>query len=604
MSETTRRWAGWAGVAAGAVYLGWRLVATTSGTSPVAFALLWLVEAAAVVRLGVEVLLGAGPSGVAPSPHDPPSPAPTPGQPGQVDVVVVADDEPVSEVRAALLAARLVEGRGAVSLALRERRPDLDALCSRLEIEVHTGGGSTARAVRAAAGVGDAPFVAVVPADTVVLPDLMTMAAPALADPGVGVVVTRVEITNADNPIDHGGYGAEQIRDSLWSPRLDAAAALPWWPGPGVVRRQAWETIEPDRLPDICRGVTLAAGLDLRSRGWRIRFEPTPGARRLADWDDRRHLHRHARDLHEGLVVTVHPALRAARRGVPRLERLALAAAWAGPIAVLRLAVIVGLAVAVAGTSASPVGGPTTFVAAFWAVRVAAMTGARAALLAPVGWRAWVAGDIRRGATDLCCAVTALRLRPLDASLTDTPPGFVGRRLLGLVCAAGGAVAAVAIGLGLVRTDHSDLVLFGAVTAGGWLVGAVVQARAALRLRQERRSFRTFGELPVVAAVGGRDIRVIGVSPFGLDIVSSTPLRRGAKLHLVVDLPRADGTTVRFATPGVVRRVSSGPEGHVAYVRFAHLDDEHADLVAEYCAVVAGMAAMRRRGAGRDAVAT
>ncbi|RMH86203.1 MAG: hypothetical protein D6683_00810 [Actinomyces sp.] len=86
--------------------------------------------------------------------------------------------------------------------------------------------------------------------------------------------------------------------------------------------------------------------------------------------------------------------------------------------------------------------------------------------------------------------------------------------------------------------------------------------------------------------------------------MSSTPLRRGAKLRLVVDLPRADGSTVRFATPGVVRRVSSGPDGHVAYVRFAHLDDEHADLVAEYCAVVAGMAAMKRRVTRQDAVAT
>ncbi len=605
MTRRGVRVAAWSGVALGATYLIWRPLGTLSGASPLLFTAVWLVEALAVVRLAVEVVLLVGPrAGPAPGgTADEGNPPPDPDEP-VVDVVVLAVDEPVSEIRACLLAARLVAGRGEVLLAGSHERPEVAELCRRLSVPRHVAGGSLVTALGAALDAGRAPFVALVPADTVLLPDAMELARDRFDDPGVGVVLPDVEATNADNPIDHVGYGDHQVRRALVAPRLDAADALPWWPGPGIVRRRVLEEVDLGAVPACTTGVTVGLGMLVRAAGWRIRRLPTVTARRLADWDDRRQLHRQARDLHERLVALAHPALRSARGRLSRLERIAHLSAWVRPVAALRLVPITAVLVVVSFTSAVPITGSAGVVAAAWSGRVLSTFLARRLLLAPVGWRSWVAGDLRRGATDLDVALRAARLRALDVDVTDTPPGFHGRRVLAGVVVVASLVGGVGIGLGLVRTHQSDLVTFGALATAAWLVGAVVQARAALRLRQERRTFRTFGELPVLAAAGGTGLRVVGVSPFGLDVVSATPLRRGAKVRLALELPTVDGGSTRFETPGVVRRCSSGAGGHVAYVRFAQLDDDHADRIAEYCAVVAGLEAVRPRdGADRHATA-
>ena len=93
---------------------------------------------------------------------------------------------------------------------------------------------------------------------------------------------------------------------------------------------------------------------------------------------------------------------------------------------------------------------------------------------------------------------------------------------------------------------------------------------------------------------------VVGVSPFGIDVLSRVPLRVGQRVHIAFELPRADGSSLRFDCPTAVKRVEPHGNHHSAYLRFAQLSDTEVDLITEYCAVVAGTRQLRDPDASAD----
>ena len=566
----------------GGAYLAWRLLFTWQGADPLLFAILLAAEAFGIVRFAGETSLYG--------PTRPATRTPVLGIAPDADVVVMVTDEPASEVRAAVLSARLVHGYRSVLVVDRDDRLDVRELAERLGIERVVGGpgADLGDLVDEAITRGGSLFALLVPADVVVMPDVLEVVAPVFDEPNVGVVVCRVENTNAAHDTDFGGYGEDLVRDTLLLDRLDTAGELPWWAPMAVVRRSA--LAEAGGMGTGRRGVTLETGVRLQAAGWRITDVPVVAARRLAPWTDDRHLHRWARSLHERLALLVD---RDAPLWGPHSSRLGrrvhlMAAVTAGR-AVQRIALL-GVLLATLFGGGLPVAAPASVFALAWGASTVASVAVRWALLRPIGFTPWIVGDLRLLTTDLVVAARALRGRELG-DLTDPAPGRKARSVV-LAGLQFGLIAVIGLfGTGIVRPAHGDVVTLACLGAAAWLWVMALLARSGLRVGQQRQGFRTREELDVVLA--DAVIRVVGLSPFGIDVRTARPLHEGERVRVRLALPQVDGSTYQFDTSTTVRRCRAAGEGYESYLRFEVLADEVADRVTEYGAVVAGHAALR-----------
>jgi len=567
----------------GLAYLGWRLAFTWDGANPVLFFLLIAAEVFGMFRLWMEVsLLGD---------LRPANRTPETGIAPDADVVVIVVDEPASEVRAAVLSARLIRGYGKLVIVDRDDRFDVAELARRLDIDRVAGSydSDLGELIDTALGRCESLLTLLVPADVVVLPDILEVTSCAFAEPEVGVVVCRVEDTNAANAVDFGGYGEHRLRDTLMLDKLEKNGALPWWSGMAVVRRAAVRNV--GGMAHGRFGVTMSTGVRLQDDGWKITDVPVVVARRLAPWTDDRHLHRWARDLHERLAVLVDPE--APRRGqhATRISRRVYRLADIHVGRAIQRLVLIGVLFATIYTSSLPLVADPVFLIALWGTWMSSSVLLRRRATRSLGFAPWITNDLRLLTTDLAVAMRALPGRELKSELIEPAPGRKARSVLLLGLQVVLAATMAAFGMGILRPSHGDFATMVTLALSGWLWVMTLQARSALKLRQVRQSFRSFEQLDVFASES--KMAVIGVSPFGVDVVSAAPLRVGQKVRLAFGLPQADGSTVRLACSTVVRRATRDGEHHVGYLRFALLDDEQMDRITEYLSVVSGHRMLR-----------
>ena len=570
-------------LATGVVYLTWRLIFTWEGANPVMFFLLLAAEGFGFLRLHMETsLLGA---------VRPPVRVPEKSMAPDGDVIVVVTDEPASEVHAAVLSARLISGYHNLRIVDRDDRPDVAALANRLGLARIAGGYDADLGVLIDRAMEDCTslFSLLMPADVVVMPDILEVTAGAFTDPEVAVVACRVENVNAVHAVDFGGYGAHRRRDELMVAKLDDAGALPWWPGMSVVRRSAIQEI--DGMSRGRQGVTLSTGVRLQAVGWKITDVPVILGRRLAPWNDDHHLHRWARELHERLSVLVDKEAPRRNEYATRLGRRVYRAADLLIGRSIQRVVLIGLLFAVLFSSSLPLVADPRILVPLWASWQLSSLLYRFDAQRPIGFTNWITSDLRLLATDFRVAARALPGRPLGLDLVDPAPGRRARTVILVGLQVLLAISVSLFGLGLVRPSHGDFATLASLAMAGWLWVMTMQARSALRLRQRRRSFRSYEELEVLASDG--KMGVIGVSPFGVDVESTRPLREGETVRLAFALPQADGSSLRFDCPTAVRRSTQEGNRHVAYLRFAQLSDDEVDRITEYCAVVAGVHALR-----------
>lgn len=572
-----------AAIGTGVVYLTWRLLFTWEGANPVMFFLLLAAEAFGFVRLLMETSLLGEPQAAERNPDKTLAP--------DGDVIVVVTDEPTSEVRAAVLSARLISGYHNLRIVDRDDRPDVAQLAQRLGLTRIVGGfnADLGELIDKAMDECTSLFSLLMPADVVVLPDILEVTAAAFDDPEVAVVACRVENSNAMHSIDYGGYGEHRRRDELMLAKLDGEGALPWWPGMAVVRRSAIREI--DGMSRGHQGVTLATGVRLQAVGWRITDVPVVVARRLAPWSDDRHLHRWARDLHERLALLVDKEAPRRNEHATRLRRRVYRAADLHVGRSIQRLLLIGLLFAALFSSSLPLVADPLPLIGLWGAWQLSSVLYRRSVQSPIGFTNWMANDLRLLATDLQVAFRALPGRPLDIDLVDPAPGRLTRRifLVGLQVTLG--LSLTVFGTGILRPSHGDFATFATLTVTAWLWAMSFQARSALKLRQVRQNFRSSDELEVLAGDG--ELAVIGVSPFGLDVVSSTPFEVGQNVRLSFALPQADGSFLPFDCPTAVRRTSRNGHQHLGYLRFAQLSDAEVDQITEFCAVVAGVSELR-----------
>jgi len=559
-------------------YLFARIVFTWHGSNPALFVLLLMAETFGMWRLWVEISLIGRSRPETRTPDTGPSPS--------ADAVVVVTDEPGSEVRAAVLSARLLEGVSKVWVVDRDDRRDVAELARRLSIRRVAGkpGCDLGPLVDKALSECASHLVVLIPADVVVLPDLVSASATSFADPLVAVVTCRVENANASNKVDHGGYGIKRIRDRLTVPKLDALKALPWFPGLAVVRREA--VLECGGTRKGRSGWTLDAGLQLQRAGFRITEAPVVVARRLASWTDDRQVHRWARDLHERLALLRDSSRKQRAEVRPRLARLAYTSVRIHKFQPLQRLVLIGVLFATMYTSSLPLRGDVAPLFLLWGAWHVSSNLLRWAATREVGFTPWIIGDLRLMSTNLVVSWRVARGVDTETELVDRAPGRRSRTIVFAMLQLSLVGTIVVFGSGILRTAHGDFVTIAALWLALWLLVVSVQARSALRLRQIRQSFRTFEELPVIGL--GSKMAVIGVSPLGIDVVSRAPMKVGDTQRIAFALPQGGGESVRFETSSVVRRSSREGRYYMSYLRFGHLSDIEFDQITVYCSVVAG----------------
>lgn len=149
------------------------------------FFLLLAAEAFGFLRLLIETSLLGEPRALVRTPEKTMAP--------DGDVIVIVTDEPTSEVRAAVLSARLISGYNNLRIVDRDNRPDVAELAGRLGLTRIAGGfeadlgGLIDRAMDECTSL----FSLLMPADVVVLPDILEVTASAFEDPEVAVVSCR-----------------------------------------------------------------------------------------------------------------------------------------------------------------------------------------------------------------------------------------------------------------------------------------------------------------------------------------------------------------------------------------------------------------------------
>ena len=403
-------------LATGVVYLTWRLAFTSDGANPVMFFLLLAAEAFGLLRLQMETsLLGD---------IRPDNRTPEKTMAPDADVIVVVTDEPASEVRAAVLSARLIQGYTNLRIVDRDDRTDVADLASRLGLLRVVGGfeadlgGLIDKAVEQCTSL----YALIMPADVVVMPDILEVSAGAFDDSEVGVVVSRIENANAMNAVD---YGEHRRCDELMVAKLDEAGALPWWPGMAVIRRSAIREI--GGMSAGREGVTMATGVRLQAAGWRTTDVPVV-ARRLAPWNDDRHLHRWARDLHERLAVLVDKDAPLRNDNATRLSRRVYRVADLHFGRSIQRLVLIGILFSVMFTSSLPMTANPGLLILLWGAWQGSSLAYRRSAQAPVGFQSWMSNDLRLLTTDLVVARRALPARhraggprPGRAVETDLP---------------------------------------------------------------------------------------------------------------------------------------------------------------------------------------
>ena len=329
----------------------------------------------------------------------------------------------------------------------------------------------------------------------------------------------------------------------------------------------------------------------MQAEGWRIVDVPVMVARRLAPWNDDRHLHRWARVLHERIGVLVddeaprrNPYATRTSRRVYRLADLYVARS------IQRLTLIAVL-LATMYTSALPMTADPYLLVPLWLGWQGMSLAARWVALRPVGFAPWIVNDLRLLTTSLVVAWRAMRRAPLGNDLAEPAPGRRARTalLVGLQVVFGFTV--VVFATGLARPAHGDFATLVTLGLAAWMLAVTVKARAGLWDRQVRQSYRTFEELEVDTTAG--HLGVIGVSPFGLDVVSAKKLKLNARVRIEFGLPQLDGSVAPIEVSTVVMRSACDGDHAIAYLRFHQLDDQRMDRITEYVAAVAGHRALR-----------
>jgi hypothetical protein len=351
--------------------------------------------------------------------------------------------------------------------------------------------------------------------------------------------------------------------------------ALPSWGGAVLVRRDALMACGGFASADHLTLTSTAARL--RSIGATIAHTSHVVARRLAPGSVSAAQHRYARDVHQRL-----------RRLIvgPRqsMRTLSGVAEWSAIVAPLRAAQRVALLVviwAVLLGSVVPINASGAVLLAAFSVRVGAGLAARYLATRGRGFEPWLLNDLRVLPADLAVGLHAFDAGWFPPPRTARPPGSGASRFVPRALQAFTSLTIMAAVSGFVRVAPGVRGLV-AIAGGIVFLTASNLARRELRRTQFRLWYRADVDL---VAFDDPTVRVVGLSPFGFDVLCSAPLEVGASFAVTTAIAHPGIGDIDVRLHGLVQRAGPVDEGWAAYVKFDGIDDTTEDAVLEFLAV-------------------
>jgi hypothetical protein len=260
------------GLASTGAYLGWR-VATLPSQPPI-----WLVALAIVVEvagfIGSGILTWAMWHGTEPATSSD-APARRPygdPDPGQMDVVVRVDQQPIHHVRATMLSLRSMQTGRQVVVDLGAR-PEIASIAAEFGAVYAATDLEDLNGLKTCKAASETPFFLLLDAGDVPSPSAVNSLLPLMADDSVAVVIGRSLMAD-DDSAEHGPNGLHELnfeRETL-NPALGARGAAIFTDSGALIRRAAVDAVEVgDEEP-----VEAQAhwSVDLMTEGWRVVTAP------------------------------------------------------------------------------------------------------------------------------------------------------------------------------------------------------------------------------------------------------------------------------------------------------------------------------------------
>ena len=332
--ERLIRWSAWLALAWSCGYLAYRATSTLGGVAPIAGTLFFVAEVLGVVVFALRVRsASATPLGDADL-VDAPRPS--------VTAVIDATGASIDELRTTLVACRRLAGLDRTIVVdtggsrwLRTTVERFDAIVFDPDVDVGT-----------ALCEADSPWVLVLEAGDVPLPDLLQHAAAVCSSPDVGIVQVGAEEADPSSyEHDPGGrWSLNPFQNQVVRPSLAARGSIPWYgDGPALVR------------PDAVRGAadrssTVTLGIHAIETGYRVTMIPRTLARVQGP-----------RTLGESLALRrrMNRPLQAAASGrlgrLPTAAKIAHRVAVIAPLSALQRVVLVVSAVVVMAFGQAPI---------------------------------------------------------------------------------------------------------------------------------------------------------------------------------------------------------------------------------------------------------
>ena len=582
------------GLVAAVAYLVWR-VGWSLGQAPLMLAIPALaLEVAAVI--GAATLTWA----LWPSPETPASSTVHAPWRGEVDIVVRVDDQPVTDVRASVLASRSVDGCAGITLLLLDGRDDVRALADELGVVCRLAEVGDRNGLRSAALLHEAPAFLLLDAGDVPSSDALTQLTAHAVRNDIAVVQGRCEVYGGDSTENNpdGRHELTFERQSL-NPALGARGMAVFTDSGALIRRRALATMPIDN--DNAIAAQWQTTIEFMRAGWRV-IAPVDcivigrqASRDLAAISRER-----VRRAAAARTVVSGP------RGVLRVpdlsvaQRVAMVAWTVRPLSGIRRVLTFAMLIGVLLGSQEPFVISPVHVTALWlpsfvltAVGLAMLSGNTLRLGDRTRW------SLRYAGVALCSLAPFNRLSEAERG-SNSPPAA---RLLPAMIT---AISIVVVMRGISEQWTHTLgplpreTLVAALTCAVWLLlMAMDSLRLLARPLLPRRDFRVGSWQP--ASLHDQIVFMVDVSARGAGIVVERQLMTGTRARLETTLPTSTGC-ISASLPVVVRNIRPDVSGgwHVG-VEFEDPPWEAANALSELCVIEPARRHMRfARGAAVD----
>ena len=502
---------------------------------------------------------------------------------GEVDIVVRVVDQPMTDLRASLLAARSVDRAAAITVLDLDDRAEVRALALELGVAYRAAEVGDRNGLRSAAVLHRAPAFLLVDAGDVPSVDAIVQLTSFVDRSTIAVVQGRCETYGGDSA-EHNPDGRHELtfeRRSL-NPCLGQRGMAVFTDAGALVRREALATMPID--DDTVLAAQWQTSIELMRAGWEV-IAPAKCVviGRQASRDlfaintDRVHRAYAAR----AIVTGPRGALRVG--GLSHAQRLAFVAWTVRPLSGFRRALSFVMLVGVL------LGGREPFVAN---ASAAATMWLPSFVLVAVGLSMLSGNTLRVGDR------TRWSLRYAGVALCSLPPFTVahaGRRsgdspAARLLPAMITAISVVVVLRGVSERWTHTLgplpreSLIAALMCAVWLLlMAMDSLRLLARPLLPRRDFRV-GSWQA-ASLQDQIVFMVDVSPRGAGVVVERQVMTGTRTVLETTIPTATGC-ISAALPAVVRNIRPDVSGgwHVG-IEFDEPGAEAANALAEYCVI-------------------